>query len=70
MASDLEWLQAGPGMSDTEEIPVHRVTLLLCEQCIDGVGGECHSPGCSLFLNRAPDIPILAARDQIRGSES
>ncbi len=30
----------------------------LCNQCLDGVGGECHTPGCVLFLSVAPDIPI------------
>jgi len=30
----------------------------ICDQCLDGAGGECHTPGCILFLNRGPDIPI------------
>lgn len=32
--------------------------IYLCRYCISGGGGECHSPGCALFLNRAPDIPV------------
>jgi hypothetical protein len=40
------------------EIPVHLVQLHLCKLCIDGVGGECHTPGCSLWINRAPDISL------------
>ena len=40
------------------EIPVHLVQLNLCEPCLDGVGGECHTPGCSLFLHTAPDLPV------------
>lgn len=43
-------------------VPLHTVTLTLCELCINGVGGECHSPGCDLWIHRAPDIPILAAQ--------
>lgn len=45
-------------MPDTPEIPLQRVTLTLCVLCLAGMGGECHSPGCALWLNRAPDIPI------------
>ena len=37
---------------------VHRVTLLLCAPCLDGAGGECHTPGCVMWLNRAPDLPL------------
>ena len=40
------------------EIPVRLVQLRLCDPCLDGVGGECHTPGCSLWINRAPDLPI------------
>lgn len=32
--------------------------LRICEFCLDGKGGECHSPGCVLFLSKAPDIPL------------
>lgn len=37
---------------------LRKVTLTLCEPCIQGAGGECHTPGCALWMNRAPDIPI------------
>lgn len=40
------------------EIPVHLVQLHLCDPCIDGEGEQCHTPGCSLFLNRPPDIGL------------
>jgi len=40
------------------ETELRRVTLWLCDLCLHGAGGECHSPGCALFLNRAPDLPI------------
>lgn len=38
--------------------PLERVILMLCEPCLDGMGGECHSPGCALWMSAAPDIPI------------
>jgi len=37
---------------------VLTVTLRLCELCLNGAGGECHVPGCALWLNRAPDMAI------------
>lgn len=33
----------------------------LCARCRSGAGGECHTPGCALWMNRAPDIPIQRA---------
>jgi hypothetical protein len=45
-------------MPTNAEIPTREVTLTLCELCISGAGGECHVPGCSLYGNRAPDIPL------------
>lgn len=36
--------------------------LHICDLCLDGAGGECHVPGCILWINRAPDLPI---REQI-----
>jgi len=41
------------------EYPVYTVTVNLCGACLDGIGGECHTPGCALFLSVAPDIPIM-----------
>ena len=40
---------------------LREVTLTLCEACIEGAGGECHTPGCALWMNRAPDVPIQQA---------
>lgn len=40
------------------EPSLYRVALWLCSLCIDGVGGECHVPGCAFWLNRAPDLPL------------
>lgn len=41
-----------------KEPQVHCVALWLCDLCLDGVGGECHVPGCALYLNRAPDLSL------------
>lgn len=37
---------------------LHKVALTLCSLCLLGEGGQCHTPGCSLWINRAPDIPV------------
>jgi hypothetical protein len=36
---------------------LYRAQIIICKGCIDGVGQECHSPGCTLFLHRV-DLPI------------
>lgn len=36
---------------------------MLCQRCIDGAGGECHTPGCGLWMNRAPDVPLTVIAD-------
>ena len=44
-------------MSDKE--PTYaEYEIRLCSLCVTGAGGECHSPGCALFLSRAPDISL------------
>jgi hypothetical protein len=35
------------------------VEIRLCDLCLTGAGGECHTPGCALFLNRGPDLAII-----------
>lgn len=37
---------------------MRTVELTLCELCLGGAGGECHVPGCALYLSRAPDLRI------------
>ena len=37
---------------------LREVTLTLCHLCESGRGGECHTPGCALWMNRAPDVPL------------
>lgn len=39
--------------------PLNLVSgIRLCSPCIDGAGGECHTPGCLLWICRAPDLPL------------
>lgn len=45
-------------MAEPDEIPLQEVTLTLCQPCLDGEGGQCHSPGCALWMTRAPDTPV------------
>jgi hypothetical protein len=33
------------------------VAMMLCKACREGVGGECHTPGCALWMSQAPDVP-------------
>lgn len=40
---------------------LRRVTLDICEPCIEGVGGWCHTPGCAFWMRRAPETPFFAA---------
>lgn len=48
------------GLHDqTEGWPaIHLVSLWLCDDCLDGKGGECHTPGCAMWMNRAPDLQL------------
>jgi len=69
---------ASPARAASEEIPVRLVRLWLCDPCLDGAGGECHTPGCALWINRAPDLPlrksafvtILGAQDEATAPDS
>lgn len=38
---------------------IKRVEMLVCEACLDGVGDECHTPGCAMFMHRV-DLPFHA----------
>jgi hypothetical protein len=54
-------------MSKLEE--PRAVVLSLCGLCLHGAGGECHTPGCALWMNRAPDAPIDAVEmHDLRGA--
>lgn len=41
-----------------QEPKLHTVVMTICDLCLDGAGGECHTPGCALWINRAPDLPL------------
>jgi len=41
-----------------EEPTLHVVEMQLCSLCLDGAGGECHTPGCILWINRAHDLSL------------
>lgn len=47
-----------PKTSQDSEPEVHTVQIPMCDLCLDGAGGECHTPGCIFWINRAPDLPI------------
>jgi hypothetical protein len=34
------------------------IEIMICEACLDGIGEECHTPGCALWLHRV-DLPIF-----------
>lgn len=40
------------------DIAVKRYAIYLCDECVIGAGGECHTAGCAMWINRAPDIPL------------
>lgn len=40
------------------DVKMFKVELALCGLCMNGDGGECHSPGCALWINRGPDVPL------------
>jgi hypothetical protein len=48
----------GPSERAVEAPDLLNVRLTLCRACLEGKGGECHSPGCALWMNSAPDIPV------------
>lgn len=52
-----------PAPSAEPELQFVTGTIPICSACLDGEGGECHTPGCILWINRAPD---LAIRDMLR----
>jgi hypothetical protein len=46
-------------MSHTEQIRTGIVNgMRVCDACLDGVGSECHTPDCVMFLSRCPDLAI------------
>lgn len=44
--------------ADSEAYSLARVTLDVCQACLLGKGGECHTPGCAFWMSQAPDVPL------------
>lgn len=40
-----------------QPIKIKVVKLPICQPCLDGIGEECHTAGCALWLHRV-DLPI------------
>lgn len=36
---------------------LRKITIIICQACLDGEGSECHTAGCALYLHRV-DLPI------------
>jgi len=49
---------------------LQRCSIYLCSRCLDGEGGECHTPGCALWMNRAPDVPIRSRIESVEATTS
>jgi hypothetical protein len=42
------------GPSAEPEPTLHAVTMTVCSLCLEGAGGECHTPGCVFIYHDAP----------------
>lgn len=42
---------------EAAEPVVHNIRIAICQPCLDGIGQECHTPGCALYLHKV-DLPI------------
>lgn len=61
LADNIHWGSVEQALEANDGRPplvLHRVTLTLCSLCLAGAGGECHTPGCALWLRRAPDVAL------------
>lgn len=52
-------------MTETSGTALNIVTATICDACLDGAGGECHVPGCLLWMSQAPDVPIRDRCDAV-----
>lgn len=43
---------------DPESPALFTVTLTLCSLCLLGEGGQCHVPGCAMWMKSAADCPL------------
>lgn len=53
-----------PTPTDTPAPIIRHISIHICQQCLDGKGSECHTPGCALFLHRV-DLPFLRSLYEI-----
>lgn len=44
-------------MEVSGKMKIKRIIINICEDCLEGKGSECHTPGCALYLHRV-DLPI------------
>lgn len=51
-------------MTEPELLTV-RGEINVCAACLDGEGGECHTPGCLFWIVRAPDLPLRSRLTEI-----
>lgn len=42
----------------TDEPAVFLVKIWLCAACLEGLGEECHTPGCALWMHNSPGARI------------
>lgn len=62
--------ELSPSMTSSKPEPaLERVTLMLCSLCLEGKGGECHTPGCALWMVSAPDLPLRTRIEDAPASE-
>lgn len=40
-----------------DEMKIKQIVIWICEDCLNGKGSECHTPGCALCWHKV-DIPI------------
>ena len=48
-----------------------RIIITICDACLLGIGSECHTPGCALFLHKVdlPISPLYEVLDEYEGEE-
>ena len=49
-----------------QDLDITGYHVAICSPCLDGEGGECHTPGCLFWMCSAPNIPI---RDRAEDSD-
>ena len=42
---------------------LRHVVMHLCDDCLNGESGQCHVPGCALWMKTAPDGPFSGWRE-------